>query len=194
MATKKTLVLCSCDNTQSLDINTLKAAAQANEAVRVEQLCGSDLGTAVQHLNSEANVVIACSQQAALFERLADEIEAETQQVAPLDFIDLRDRAGWSPKSAKSKRITAKQSALLAAAQLESPIVPLKNIVSEGICCIIGSTEQCIRMAELLQDDLGVTCVVNDSGPLRLPSSRYDVGRGELKNAKGALGCFELEF
>jgi len=194
MATKKTLVLCSCDNTQSLDINTLKAAAQANEAVRVEQLCGSDLGTAVQHLNSEANVVIACSQQAALFERLADEIEAETQQVAPLDFIDLRDRAGWAPKSAKSKRITAKQSALLAAAQLESPIVPLKNIVSEGICCIIGSTDQCIRMAELLQDDLGVTCVVNDSGPLRLPSSRYDVAKGELKNAKGALGCFELEF
>lgn len=194
MATNKTLLLCSCDKTQTLDLNLLKAATQADEAVRVDQLCGNELGTAVQHLNSDANVLIACGQQVALFERLADEIETEVGKVAPLDFIDLRDRAGWAPKGSKPKRITAKQSALLAAAQLANPIVPLKNIVSDGVCCIVGPTELCLRMAELVQEELGVTCVVNDSGPITLPSSRYDVAKGQLKSAKGALGCFELEF
>lgn len=194
MATQKTLILCSCDKTQSLDINTLKSVAGADEAFHVDQLCGTELGVAVQHLNSDAELLIACGQQVALFERLADEIEAEAGKVAPLDFIDLRDRAGWSSKTAKPKRITAKQAALLAASQLKSPIVPLKNIISEGVCCIVGPTELCLRMAELLQDDLGVTCIVTDSGPITLPSSRYDLAKGQLKSAKGALGCFELEF
>ena len=194
MASNKTLLLCSCDKTQPIDTNILKAAIQATEAVKVDQLCTNELGVAVQHLGGENEVVIACGQQAALFERLCDEIEEETGRVAPLNFIDLRDRAGWAPKGAKSKRITAKQSALLATSQLSNPIVPLKNIISDGVCCIIGPTEQCIRMAELVQDDLGVTCVVTDSGPISLPSSRYDVARGQLKSAKGALGCFELEF
>ena len=194
MATNKTLLLCSCDKTQSIDINALKAAAKADEAVKVDQLCTNELGVAVQHLNGESEVLIACGQQAALFERLSDEIEQNAGRVEPLDFIDLRDRAGWAPKGAKSKRVTAKQSGLLAASQLANPIVPLKNIVSDGVCCIVGPTDQCIRMAELVQDDLGVTCVVTDSGPIALPSSRYDVAKGQLKSAKGALGCFELEF
>lgn len=194
MATKKTLLLCSCDKTQPVDINTLKAAIQAEEAVKVDQLCTNELGVAVQHLSGTNDVLIACGQQATLFERLADEIEQEAGQVAPLDFIDLRDRAGWAPKGAKSKRIAAKQSALLAASQLPNPIVPLKNIVSDGVCCIVGPTELCVRMAELVQEELGVTCVVNDSGPISLPSSRYDVAKGQLKSARGALGCFELEF
>lgn len=194
MPTPKTLLLCSCDKTQTLDIKALKAAAQADEAVLVDQLCGSDMAVAAQSLNGNNDLVIACTQQAPLFDRLADEIQAETGKTAAFEFIDLRDRAGWAPKSAKSKRVTAKQSALLAAAQLSPPMVPVKNIVSNGVCCIIGTTEQCIRMAELVQDELGVTCVVTDSGPVALPSARYDFAKGQLKSAKGALGCFELEF
>lgn len=194
MTTSKHLLLCSCDKTQELDITLLKQACKADEAVKVDQLCGSELGVAVQHLNSEAEVMIACGQQIALFERLADEIEQETGRVATSQFIDLRDRAGWAPKKAKSKRVVGKQASLMAAAQLPNPIVPLKNITSHGVCCILGTTEQCVKMAELVQDELGVTCVVSDAGPIKAPSARYDFACGQLKSAKGALGCFELEF
>lgn len=194
MTNLKTLLLCSCDKTQPLDLEALKAAAQADEAIKVDQLCGSDMAIAAQQLNGDSQLVIACQQQAALFERLADEIQSETGKRADVQFVDLRDRAGWAPKGAKPKRITAKQSALLALTGLPSPMVPLKNIVSNGVCCIVGPTEQCIRMAELVQDDLGVTCILTDAGPISLPSSNYDLAKGQLKSAKGALGCFELEF
>lgn len=194
MTSQRTLLLCSCDKTQTLDIDQLKQAAQATEAVKVDQLCGADMTTAVQHLSGSAEVILACGQQATLFNRLADEIEVETQQSVALKTIDLRDRAGWAPKGAKKKRIHAKQAALLAASQLKPPIVPVKSIVSEGICCIVGPTEPTVRLAQLLQEDLGVTCVFTDAGPISLPTADYDMARGQLKSAKGALGCFELEF
>ena len=102
--------------------------------------------------------------------------------------------AGWSAPDANPKRLHAKQAALMAGAQLPAAMAPAKLIQSSGVCCIVGPTDQAIRMAELVQDELGVTCVVSDAGPVQLPSARYDVARGKLTAAKGALGNFTLEF
>ncbi|MBZ2169810.1 4Fe-4S binding protein [Marinobacter sp. F4216] len=194
MPASKTLLLCSCDKTQSFDPEALQLAADAEHVVVVDQLCGGDMQIAAEYLGGMNEVLIACGQQAPLFERLSEEIEAEFQQVAPLSSIDIRDRAGWSSADANPRRLHAKQAALVAAAQLPSPMVPVKNIESNGICCIVGPTEQAVRMAELVQDELGVTCVVNDAGPIQLPSAGYDVARGQLTSAYGALGNFKLEF
>ncbi len=194
MTTHKTLLLCTCDKTQSFDPKTLQSAAGAEQVITVDQLCGKDMNTAAEHLTATNELLIACGQQAALFERLGEDVEIEFQHSAPLKTIDIRDRAGWSGSNAKSKRLHAKQAALIAAAQLPASLAPLKTIVSSGVCCIVGPTEQAIKMAELVQEELGVTCVVNDSGPMHLPSAGYNLARGQLTEAKGALGCFELEF
>ncbi len=194
MSTHKTLLVCSCDQSQHLNPDALMQAAGAEQVIKVDQLCGSDMQTAVEHMAATNELIIACGQQAELFERLGEEIEAETGHVAPLASIDLRDRAGWSAPSAKPIRIEAKQSALLAASQLPSPLAPLKTIVSNGVCCIVGPTDQAIKMAELVHESLGVTCIFTDGGPIQLPSASYDMARGQLTDAKGALGCFELSF
>ncbi|MBJ6136007.1 4Fe-4S binding protein [Marinobacter litoralis] len=194
MTAHKTLVLCSCDKSQRFDPKLLQAAAGAEQVVEVNQLCGNELGIAAEHLAANNEVLIACGQQAALFERLAEDIYAETQHAAPLNTIDIRDRAGWSSPDAKPERLAAKQAALVAAAQLAPPIAPAKTIHSSGVCCIIGPSEQALRMAELVKDELGVTCIVNDAGPVQLPSAAYDVAKGQLASAYGALGNFQLEF
>ncbi|MBW4935418.1 4Fe-4S binding protein [Marinobacter sp. F4206] len=194
MTASKTLLLCTCDKSQSLDQKALQTAAAAEQVIVVDQLCGTDMKTAAEYLSGNSDVLIACGQQAALFERLSEDIEAETQHSAPLGTIDIRDRAGWSAPDASPKRLHAKQAALIAASQLPAPMAPVKTIQSSGVCCIVGPTEQAIRMAELVQDELGVTCVVNDSGPIQLPSAGYDVARGQLTAAQGALGNFQLEF
>ncbi|WP_322002119.1 4Fe-4S binding protein [Marinobacter alexandrii] len=194
MTAQKTLLLCTCDKTQSFDPEKLRTAAAADQVIAVDQLCGKELATAAESLGGTSDVLIACGQQAALFERLSEDVEAEFQHSAPLNTIDIRDRAGWSAPNADPKRLHAKQAALIAAAQLPPPMAPVKTIQSGGVCCIVGPTEQAIRMAELVQDELGVTCVVSDKGLVQLPSAGYDVARGQLTAAQGALGNFQLEF
>ncbi|MEX2475307.1 4Fe-4S binding protein [Marinobacter sp.] len=194
MSAPKTLLICSCDRTQSLSPEALQAAAAAEQVVAVDQLCGKEMKTAVEHLSGSDDVLIACGQQAALFERLGEDLVAETGHAAPLNTIDIRDRAGWSAPDARPDGLHAKQAALLAASQLPGPITPAKVIQSSGVCCIVGPTDQAVRMAELVQDELGVTCIVNDAGPIQLPSASYDVARGRLTSAYGALGNFKLEF
>ncbi|MFO8142615.1 MAG: 4Fe-4S binding protein, partial [Marinobacter sp.] len=194
MTAHKTLLLCTCDKTQSFNPEVLQAAAAAEQVIVVDQLCGTDMEIAAKHLGSSNELLIACGQQAALFERLSEDVQAEIQHSAPMRAIDIRDRAGWGSLTANPKRVHAKQAALIAAAQLPAPSAPLKTIESSGVCCIVGPTEQAVRMAELVQDELGVTCIVNDSGPIQLPSAGYDVARGQLTSARGALGNFKLEF
>lgn len=194
MTANKTLLLCSCDSTQSFDPEALQAASGAGEVVVVDQLCGTEMQVAAEHLSGNAEVLFACGQQAALFERLSEDVQAETGQSAPLRTIDIRDRAGWSAPDADPRRLQAKQAALVAAAQLPASVAPVKTIESAGVCCIVGPTEKAIRMAELVQDELGVTCIVDDAGPIQLPSAGYDVARGKLTAARGALGNFKLEF
>ncbi len=194
MTAHKTLLLCSCDRSQSFDPEALRKAAGAEQVIAVDQLCGHDMKTAAEHLGGSADVLIACGQQAALFERLGEDVQAEIGQSAPLGTIDIRDRAGWSSPGANLKRLHAKQAGLIAAAQLPAPMAPSKTIRSSGVCCIVGPTEQAIRMAELVQEELGVTCIVNDAGPVQLPSAGYDIARGRLTAARGALGNFTMEF
>ncbi|WP_166267488.1 4Fe-4S binding protein [Marinobacter caseinilyticus] len=194
MTAHKTLLLCTCNKTQSFDPKVLQLAAAAEQVIAVDQLCGKDMKTAAEHLGGSAELLIACGQQAALFERLSEDVQAEIQHSAPLSTIDIRDRAGWSAPSAIPARLHAKQAALIAAAQLPAPMAPVKTIQSSGVCCIVGPTDQAIRMAELVQDELGVTCIVNDAGLVQLPSAGYDVAKGRLTAARGALGSFKLEF
>lgn len=194
MPAKKTLLLCSCDKTQALDPESLRAAAAADQVVAVDELCVKDINKAAEHLGGDSEVLIACGQQAALFERLGEEIQSEINHAAPFRTIDIRDRAGWSSAKADPGRLHGKQAALLAAAQLPGPMAPAKTIQSDGVCCIVGPTEQALRMAGLVKDELGVTCVVSDSGPVELPSADYDVAKGKLASAQGALGNFRLEF
>lgn len=194
MTAQRTLLLCSCDKTQKIQPDILQKAASADQVETVDQLCGSDMQAAAAALGGDNDVIFACGQQSQLFERLAEEIDVATGNVAPFASIDIRDRAGWGSANANSKRQTAKQAALLVASQLPPPITPIKNIVSDGVCCIIGPTEYALKMAELVKDELGVTCVFTDAGPITFPSAAYSIARGQLESAKGALGCFELEF
>src|SRR5690554_7175664 len=80
MTAHKTLLLCTCDKTQSFDPKALQAAAAAEQVIVVDQLCGTDMKTAAEHLSGANEVLIACGQQAALFERLGEDIQAEIQQ------------------------------------------------------------------------------------------------------------------
>lgn len=145
-------------------------------------LCTTESGAASK-LIAEGDAIVACLQERAVFEELAGELGVD----AP-EFVDIRDRAGWSDEAEKSG---PKMAALVRDALLQRPAGKAVDIACEGLCLIIGSADVALPAAEQLCEVLGVTVLLPDGDAL--PVSRaYDVTSGTLKSAKGTLGDFEV--
>ncbi len=145
-------------------------------------LCTSELGDAAALLQN-GPAIIACQQERQVFEELAEELAAQ----AP-DFIDLRDRAGWSEEGVKA---TPKMAALMADFAIAPPPLKMLDLQSEGQCLILGSEATALKAAATLSDVLGVTVLLAHAEDL--PTRRdFDVVIGQLKGVTGGLGQFEV--
>lgn len=178
----KQLILCDCSGSQSLDAEALSNATGIACSRVHSGLCTHQIELAATAIQS-GDAIIACQQERQRFEDLAADL------AVPIPgFVDLRDRAGWSD-DAGSK--LAKMAALVAEAALPVPQPKVVDVVSEGMCLILGASEVAISAAESLCEILSVT--VLQSNDAELPASRkFDVIRGQLKRASGALGGFEV--
>ena len=186
MAKIERLLLCSCEDTMSLDTSKAADALGGVEVKSVRALCTGDLDVAGSALQADGTTLIACGQMSALFEELAEELGA----VDRLATVDIRDRAGWTADATAH----AKQAALLAEAVLPRPNTPSKDVVSEGTCLILGKADIVLPIAERLSETLAVTCVLTNAPDDLAPDGRFDVASGGLKIATGALGGFEVTF
>lgn len=178
----KTLILCDCSASQPLNP---EAIAQGDEVVCSKvhtALCTTELSAAAQFLQL-GDAVIACGQEQATFEDLAAELGVD----AP-GFVDLRDRAGWSDEADQA---AAKMAALAAEAMLPVPATPSVDVISEGVCFVIGPGEVALRFAQTVAPVLSVTVLVTDDAELSTDRS-YDVVRGRVRTVSGALGGFDL--
>lgn len=178
----KSLITCDCSGTQSIDGATLAKAAGLDAAPTCSALCTSQIDRAAEALTSE-NTIICCTQEARIFEALAEEIGAPTPHL-----LDLRDRAGWTTDT---RPTLPKMSALVAEALLPAAQERSVDVVSEGLCLIVGPAEVALAAAEQLKDHLGVTVLLDTAA--EIPDSRaFDVIVGRLRAARGAFGQFEV--
>lgn len=145
-------------------------------------LCGADENAAAAALAQE-EAILCCSQDAAVFEGLANALD---RPVPPI--LDLRDRLGSNAATPPSK---AKTAALLAEAILPSEGTKTIDVVSEGVCLILGRAEVVALAADQLKDYLSVTCLIPPGDEIDDPR-RFDVVKGDLRRASGALGQFEV--
>src|SRR6185312_17423743 len=110
----KTLKLCSCNGTIALDAKRLAGALKTGQPIQVHrELCRKEAG-AYSAVLGEADVLVACTQEAALFAELA----ASASSQAKLGFFNIREAAGWSAEGAQAG---PKIAALIAAAALPEP-------------------------------------------------------------------------
>lgn len=176
----KSLILCNCSETFELDADALsKTTGLACSKVH-SGLCTTQTEQAAKAV-ADGNAIFCCGQEQAFFEELAAELEAPTPA-----FLDLRDRAGWSD-DAGSK--LPKMSALVAEAVLPAAATKTVDVISEGLCLIIGASDIAFAAADQLKDYLSVSVLLTD-GAAPIDARDYDVLRGHLKSAKGALGQF----
>ncbi len=179
----KTLILCDCSGSQVIDSSALSDATGAPVSKLHSALCTTQIEHAAAAI-SGGDAIICCTQEQRLFEALADEIEAPA-----LPVLDLRDRAGWSSDPASK---LPKMAALVAEAALPAPSEKVMDVRSEGLCLIIGAEPVAIPAAEALKEHLGVTVLLTDGSDLPVTRA-YDVIRGQLKTAQGALGQFSVQ-
>ena len=90
---KTKVLVCSCNGTIDLAAARLAAGLPASVEVlpAARELCRRDVPRFVEALGGTDDVVVACTQEAALFNELAD----AKQVVAPLRFVNVRELAGW---------------------------------------------------------------------------------------------------
>ncbi|MEC8195735.1 MAG: 4Fe-4S binding protein, partial [Pseudomonadota bacterium] len=125
-----------------------------------------------------------CTQEQPFFAELADELSLPEPT-----FVDLRDRAAWSDEGTKAG---PKAAALLADGLRASPATKTFDIISEGLCLIVGPEEAALAAARQLKDFLSVT-VLLAPGSDAPEDHDFDVVAGHLKKAAGALGNFSIE-
>ncbi|MDH4326376.1 MAG: [Fe-S]-binding protein, partial [Betaproteobacteria bacterium] len=145
----KTIKLCSCNGTMALDAKALAAALKQGTPLTVNtELCRREAGV-FQAALGEPEVLVACTQEAALFSELAQAAEAKGR----IDFVNIRETAGWS---AEGKRATPKIAALLATAALPEPEpVPNVEYKSAGQVLVIGPSAAALDWAQRLAGELG---------------------------------------
>ena len=178
----KRLITCDCMGTQTIDHNALSKVLGIEVTAPCSALCTTETNRAAEAM-AEGTSVICCAQEARVFEALADELDLPAPPT-----VDLRDRAGWSEDSASN---VPKMSALAAEALLDRPATKTVDVISEGLCLIMGPPDAALSAAEALKDHLSVTVLLPPDS--ELPDSRnYDVVTGRLRNARGALGQFTL--
>src|SRR3954452_296962 len=184
MAEKRTILVCSCEDTMPLDADALVRGCRGAEVKTANQLCRAELERFRAAAKTGGDVVVGCTQEAPLFSEVAGE------RAGALSFANVRETAGWSADGAKAG---PKMAALLAVAAEPLPEIPFVSLESDGVVLIYGRDEGAIEAGKLLADHLDITVLIARSKGLTPPRvSAFPVVQGTIKSAKGHLGAFEV--
>jgi ferredoxin len=180
------ILICSCEDSMPLDGAAVERVCPGAKVTQGRQLCRAELERFRKIAAGEEAVIVACTQEAPLFEEVAGDIA----DAAPLTFVNIRETAGWSIDAAAAG---PKIAALIAMAAEPAPEIAFVPLESEGVTLVYGRDEQAIEAARLLKDHLDVTVLIKAAKDLLPPRvTDFPVVKGTIRSAKGALGGFEL--
>ena len=179
------LLICSCDGTMPLDSGAIHRGCRG-QPTTATQLCRAELDRFRAIAADDTPLTVGCTQQAALL----SDVAAEGGRATPIQFVDLRESAGWSSESAEAG---PKMAALLAAAAEPMPPVPLVKLESRGVILICGRDETAVEAGNLLKDHLDVTVLIEPPAAIATPRrADFPVAKGKVRNARGHVGAFEV--
>jgi ferredoxin len=175
-------LVCNCNGTMPLDAKALGVPVH-------QSLCRQEVGNFLKALDGSDPVVVACTQEGALFNELAD--QSQKPLVAPLRFVNIREVAGWTQEA---KASGPKIAALLALADMpEAEPVPVVNYESQGRLLIVGAGSTALPWAERLSGSLDVSVLCTEAGDLPLVRN-YPIYTGEVTKLDGFLGKFSVDW
>jgi ferredoxin len=183
----KTVLVCNCEGTMTLDGKALAKACGKTEAAYVNsQLCRAQIDNFRAALAGGKPLLVACTQEAPLF----GEVKDATRPDAAIGYVNIRERAGWS---AEGEAALPKIAALLAEAALDMPHTATVALKSQGVCLVYGRDEAAIEAAKQLAGRLDVTLLLSRPASVLPPRvMNVPIFKGTIAAAKGHLGAFEI--
>ena len=187
----KDKLICNCNRTMPLDGKALARALKLDTPPHVNtELCRRHLAAFEAAVKNGNDLAVACTQEAALF----TELHGELKGTATIQFVNIRESAGWSAEAGDA---TPKIAALLALADLPEPEpVPVVSYRSGGELLIVGPAARALAWARELAAERTVAVLL--TGPtqgVELPAERrYPVWTGDAVGITGYLGAFEIEW
>jgi ferredoxin len=183
--THRNILLCTCEGTMPLDAEALRRGC-GGTAATANRLCRTELDRFRAMATGAAPLTVGCTQEAAVFAAAA----TAAGRSAPVDFVNIRETAGWSNEAASAG---PKMAALIAAAAEPLPPTPLVTLKSEGVALIYGRDAQAVEAGNLLKAHLDVTVLITPPAALTPPRiSEFPIAQGKIRFAKGHLGAFEI--
>jgi hypothetical protein len=159
----RSILICSCEDTIPLDAEAVRRVCRDSVVIAGRQFCRTELERFRKAAAAGEPITVACTQEAPLFDEIADEIEDS----GALTFVNIRETAGWSKDAADAG---PKMAALIAASAEPVPETPFVPLTSDGVTLLYGGDERTIEAANLLKDHLDITVLIKP--PLRQCSAK----------------------
>ncbi|HEY0340677.1 MAG TPA: 4Fe-4S dicluster domain-containing protein, partial [Steroidobacteraceae bacterium] len=181
------ILLCTCEGTMSPDPEAVRrGCSDAKVAPIAHQLCGAQLAQFRAAAADPTPLTVGCTQETAVFSAVAEEIG----RTAPLQFVNVRESAGWSADGSASG---PKMAALIAAAAEPMPEPAWVKVESAGVVLIYGRDDQAIEAAQLLKGQMDITVLLAPPAAVVPPRTReFPVAKGRVRSAQGSLGAFAV--
>jgi ferredoxin len=183
---RRHILLCTCEDTMPLDPEAVRRGCRGALVTSAHRLCRAELERFQSIAKNPSALTVACTQEAAVFSAAA----AEVGRTAPIDFVNLREMAGWSSEAAEAG---PKMAALLAAAAVPVSEISHVTLKSDGVLLIYGCDEHAVEAGELLKTHLDITVLIKPPAAVVPPRIReFPLAKGKVRSAKGHLGAFEI--
>lgn len=169
-----------------LDAEAVRRSCRGALVTTAHRLCRSELERFRTMAKVPTSLTVGCTQETPVFSAAA----AEAGRTAPINFVNIRETAGWSYDAAAAG---PKMAALLAAAAEPLPETPFVALKSDGVVLIYGCDEQALEAGNLLKEHLDITVLIKPPAAVVPPRVReFPVAKGTVRSAKGHLGAFEI--
>ncbi|MEA3107961.1 MAG: hypothetical protein QOI88_2566 [Gammaproteobacteria bacterium] len=169
-----------------LDVDAVRRGCSGALVTTANRLCRVELERFRGMAKDPASLTVGCTQETAVFAAAA----AEVGRTAPVNFVNVRETAGWSDGAVASG---PKMAALIAAAAEPLPQTPFVTLKSGGVALIYGRDAQAVEAGNLLKAHLDITVLITPPAAVVPPRiSEFPITKGKIRSAKGYLGAFEI--
>lgn len=181
-APKSKVLLCNCEKT--IDNQGIKDSGCSDGSI--SNLCRSQTARFLEALAEGGPLIVGCTQEAPLFSELAQDAGHQ----GALNFVNIRETAGWS---AESRAAGPKIAALVAMAQETPSDFGVVTLESRGVTLVLGRDSVAVEAAAQMAEALDITVLLTPGADVPPPRRTvFPVLQGRIRKASGHLGAFEL--